>query len=327
MSNIIGMPNANVASVTPELYAAAVLKSMWGNFFLRLFTQNEIRKQIEGLGMGDVVNIKYKPVLPEASVITNSASGTNVYSALNYGKMPITLDFALQSAYQYQNAQTTVNPLDYDKDGAEASGDAMSKAYEREMLRRIRTLVLPAAQVIGNVGANINLQALRNIRLQYDAMRISAGETIFIACTPIAFDQAMNIPEFVNKMNAVSDTVNIPNGAESFGVGMGLNMVFIKTYYIDRPSPTTDPIAYAFLKKSIVTPIRPIAISGTGVDIIKEYNSLAMTSTTLPVQDARLGVSILKKDEAVCGFAVTPWDISTAGVTSGISICHIRGGA
>jgi hypothetical protein len=323
MSNIIGFPNANVAAITPAINANVVIARLAGSFFMRIFTANEIINEIQGYEQYDVINVRMKPFLADAESITDITTGTNTYDDLNYGKVPVTLDEAFSSKYKYTNAQKSANVLEYEKDGADASGAAIVRKYERTVFKKMRTSV--GASALGTVGNALNKKVFDTVRVAADNLNL-VGERIYVALQPDAYSQLGNIPEFATSTYRIAETIQGLNEDEFFTIGGNLNMTFVKTTYIDRPVPATDPIAIAFVKRSVVTPIRSVALSGTGVDIVKTLGNIAMTHTTLPVSDARLGVSILKKNECLFGFKEIPTDINAAGATSGVALWLIRGG-
>jgi hypothetical protein len=324
MSNIAGLPNTNVGALTPALNANIAISKMYGSFLMKLFTSNEIIDNIDrGFDQFDAINVKMNPILADAEVITDITTGTNTYADLNYGKVVVTLDEALSSKYKYNNAQQSVNPLDYEKAGSEASGSAMARAYEKGVYRKMKNSV--GANVLGTIGTPMNRALLTALRVDADNKGF-LNERIYVGLLPDLYAQLGNIAELAQTSYRLAETIDGLDESQSFSVGGNFNMTFFKTPYIERPVPATDPFAIGFVKRSVVTPIRPVKLSGTGVDLLKTFGNVSMTHTTLPVSDARLGVSVLKKNEALWGFKEIPYDIDTAGTTSGKAIWLIRGG-
>jgi hypothetical protein len=329
MANLSNL-NANALSLTPEIYTTKLIKKLWASPVLRMFTLNEIQAEMEAKAYGDFITAKFKPIVT-AEVITNASTAIGSYQTLNYGKVQTQLDFALQSKYSVQTMNQTINnTLEYDIDGAEASADAMIMQYETEVFNRIRTHpTIPGGQILGTVGTVLNKKVFDTVRATTDGMR-QKGKVLLAFLTPDKYIEAQNIPEFTtltNRNGALVDNEVKRLGLDEqdyFVIPGNLNMIVIKMFNWTRPVPATDPFGFVCFSDSILTPVRPLVAGRNGT--IKKYGNIAVTHTILPDQDARLGVSTNIKDEFVGGLSLVPWDISTAGVTSGTTVFLIRGG-
>jgi hypothetical protein len=107
MSNITGIPTAQVLALRTSANLATALKKQFFTSDLFSFMGNTTQREYQSATINDSVKVKIKPQLTEAVNITTFTQTELVqgdFQKASYGSIEVKLDYALVERWQYDSA-------------------------------------------------------------------------------------------------------------------------------------------------------------------------------------------------------------------------------
>jgi hypothetical protein len=331
-TNITGLPAAQFATPQTSIRLKQAVQKLFGSTLIQLFSQNDntIKSELDrSFQMLETANVRIKPFASEALNGTDIA-GNIIYEANSYGNITVGLDNIANKGWSYRDINQAVLDDNAEADYLEVNTSAIIRKIERTIIDRMRTSpLIPVGQVFGTNGVALNANVFRKVRTGATKFGIDPNETIFIVLDADFYEQIGAIPEFANILgNAVGNVqlqANEVNGQQC-KVGGFFNMVFICSNYYTRAVPASDPVGTAFVKSSMVLPVRKLPVTIPAFQTLAEYQGVSMLYTKNFDASKVGGVVINAKLECLYGLREISGDINATGVLQTAPLWNIRGG-
>lgn len=331
-TNITGLPAVQFATPQTSIRLKKAVQKLYGSTLVKLFSQNDntIKTELDrDFQMLETANVRIKPFASEAINATDIA-GNVIFEANAYSNITVSLDHIAYKGWTYRDINQSVLDDNAEADYLDVNTSAIARKMERTIIDRMRTsLLIPPAQFFGTVGTTLNAIVFRRLRTSATKFGVDPTETIFVVLDADSYEQLGSIPEFANiNGNAVGNvaTQSSQMQPDVFKVGGFYNMMFMCSNYYSRPVPATDPVGTAFLKSSMVLPVRKLPVSISAFQTLVEMDGVSMLYTKNFDHTKIGGVAINAKLEVLYGIREITGDINAAGVIQSVPLWNIRGG-
>lgn len=339
-TTITNLPQAQVVNAQTKINLATAITKAIKPFvpFGFMGSQNMVQTEYQSIANNSAeAQVTIKPVLPKSPSITSyNATGLltlSDFDKASYGKITIPLDYVADKKFQLPSVNADFGHLSFaqmETDLAESAlKDSILPTFFENINSRLRTSAF--ATNIGTFGTAVNAGVFLDLRNAFDE-KGHTNERIEVRVHPAFYHLITLIPEFQNVRgtvptvgNNMTENTGITN--TRFPVEGQYNIDFIKDFYYLRPTPASDPIATATIKKSAAVPFRGLAetdptmqagifepITGLNLRYDKEFERL------------NVGETLLGRIQGYYGFAEISGDINQAGVVQSAPIFNILGG-
>lgn len=332
-TNITGLPATQFSTPQTSIRLKNAIQKLWGSTLIQLFSQNDnsIKDELDrSFTMLETANVRIKPISPEALNGTD-ISATVTYDANQYGNITVGLDNIAYRAWTYRDVNQAVLNDTAEQDYLDVNTSGIVRKIERTIIDKMRTSPLvTGANTLGTNGTALNAAVFRRLRTQANLFGIDPTETIFVVLEPTFYEQLGAIPDFANYLGLAMGNVNVaPNetmSSQMFTVKGFYNMTFISSNYYTRAVPATDPVGTAFVKSSMVMPVRKLPISFSAFQTLVDFNGLSMLYTKAFDATKVGGMVVNAKLEVLYGLKEISADINTTGVLQSAPLFNIKGG-
>ena len=333
MSNITGIPTAQVLALRTSANLATALKKQFFTSDLFSFMGNTTQREYQSATINDSVKVKIKPQLTEAVNITTFSQTELVqgdFQKASYGSIEVKLDYALVERWQYDSANLAFVTENLEADYMESAMEQMIRRMKRTINTRLRTSTF--ATNLGVATTDVNAKTFRQLRTAANLQGYQ-NKVIEVRLNPTYFEVATQIPEF----QTISGYVPVAgNTAEAnatisntkFMVRGFYNIMLVSDDTFDVATPASDPKGVAYVDVSAVVPMRGLAVGDATKDTpIFDPNLGVNMLYQKESEKVNVGRVILASTEALYGFKELSGDIDQSGVIQTAPIWNILGGA
>lgn len=331
-TNITGLPASQFQTPQTSIRLKNAIQKLFGSTLIQMFSQNDnsIKDELDrSFSMLETANVRIKPLAAEATNYTD-ISNTVTVEANSYGNITVGLDNIAAKSWSYRDVNQSVLDDNAEQDYLDVNTSAIVRKIERTIIDKLRlSPLIPAGQVLGTSGTALNAGVFRKLRTSANKFGIDPNENIFVILDADWYEQLATIPEFANALgNAVGNIQTDPNliSAQQCQVKGFYNMTFINSNYYTRAVPATDPVGTAFVKSSIVLPVRKLPVSFPSLQTQVTYNGLSMLYTKSFDMSKAGGALVIGKLEVLFGLKEISADINAAGTLQTAPIWNIKGG-